>query len=58
MEVVPPPMSITRGAEILLVLDQAGQTRGIGADDQRLDVEMAARRCSVREVAHARRSPR
>ncbi len=46
-----------RDAEIHLVFDEAGEARGIGADDQRLDFEMrASDRGGV--VAHARRRRR
>jgi len=43
-----------RDPQIHLVLDEARQTRGIGADDQRLDFEMRAPDRGG-EVAHARR---
>ena len=40
--VVPPPMSMTVTPRSDLVLDEAGEAGGIGADDQRLDFEMRA----------------
>ena len=55
--VVPPPMSMTVTPRSDLVLDEAGEPRGVGADDQRLDFEMrSARRAAVwlRTLAVAR----